>query len=114
MSTTAETIIKVNPRYTEILGPLGDVQQAVDEAIRRYAVERASEQIAQLRRQIRHYEELFDATYEVFYAQITTDQTFVTGLRGKHPTWERDFHQWEFYVEEMREWLSRLEEISTP
>jgi len=90
------------------------MQQIVNEAVRRYAVERASEQIAQLQRQVRRYEELFDFTYEVFYAHVTADASFVARLREKHPTWERDFHQWEFYVEELREWLSRLESISIP
>ena len=59
-----------------------------------------------------HLEERHGCTYEVFYARLTTDEAFVTGLREENPTWERDFHTWEFYAEELREWLNRLEQLS--
>lgn len=99
-------VVTVSPRYTEILAPLGNVQRAVDEAVRRYTIEEVSDLLAQLRREIRRYEEQFGCRYEVFYTRITTDEAFVTGLREQHSTWERDFHQWEFYAEELREWLA--------
>ena len=111
--------VTVSKKYTDILAPLGDVQQAVDEALRHYAVERIGQRIAELRRQTRPWEEKYDCTYEVFYARVTGDEGYVANLRQSHPTWERDFQQWEFYVEEMRElgsgngWIARLENIST-
>ena len=108
------TTVTVSAKYADILAPLGDVQQAVDEAIRRYAVEKIGERMVGLRREIRRFEEQYGCTYEVFYAHITADEDFVAALRQAHPTWERDFHTWEFYVEELHEWLSRLEQLSTP
>jgi hypothetical protein len=104
----------INSKYADILAPLGDAQQAVDEAVRRYAVEKIGERIAELRHATRSFEERYGCTYEVFYAHITTDEDFVAGLREANSTWERDFHEWEFYVEELREWLDRLEQLSIP
>ena len=106
------TTVAINSKYADILAPLGDVQQVVDEAVRRYAVEKLGERIAELRRALRPFEEHYGCTYEVFYARLTTDEAFVTGLREGNPTWERDLHTWEFYAEELREWLNRLEQLS--
>ena len=80
--------------------------------MRRYAVEKLGERIAELRRALRPFEERYGCTYEVFYARLTTDEAFVTGLREGNQTWEPDFHTWEFYAEELREWLNRLEQLS--
>jgi hypothetical protein len=107
------SMVMVSKKYADILAPLGDVEQTVDEALRRYTVERIGQRIAELRRQIRPWEEKYGCTYEVFYARVTGDEEYVAHLRQGHPTWERDFQQWEFYVEEMREWIARLESIST-
>lgn len=105
--------VTVSKKYAHILPPLGDVQQAADEAFGHYAVERIGQRIAELRRQTRPWEEKYKCTYEVFYARITADEEYLANLRQSHPSWERDFQQWEFYVEEMREWIARLESIST-
>ncbi len=100
-------------KYTDILAELGDVDNEVNEAVRRYAWERAGERIVNLQRKIRAFEKQYGMPYELFYARITTDEEFVSRLRAEHPLWERDFHEWEFYVEELREWLNRLETLST-
>ena len=106
------TTVVINSKYADILAPLGDVQQVVDEAVRRYAVEKLGERIAEVRRALRPFEEQYGCPYEVFYARVTSDEAFVTGLREGNPTWERDLHTWEFYAEELREWLNRLEQLS--
>ena len=106
------TTVAINSKYVDILAPLGDVQQVVDEAVRRYAVEKLGERLAELHRAMRPLEDRYGCPYEVFYARVTADEDFVAGLREVSPTWERDFHTWEFYVEELREWLNRLEQLS--
>jgi hypothetical protein len=103
----------LSAKYAEILAPLGDVQQTVDEAVRRYAVEKIGERTAELRHAIRPFEERYGCPYETLFARITTDESFVANLRVEHSTWERDVHQWEFYVEELREWVDRLAQLST-
>ena len=104
--------ILLNSKYADILASLGDVQQAVDEALHRYAVEKIGERIGELRHAIRAFEERYGCSYEAFYARVTADENFVVSLRAISSTWERDFHQWEFYIEELREWLNRLEQHS--
>ena len=83
-----------------------------NEAVRRYAWEKVGERLAEIQRHIHKFEEKYGMPYEVFYARITTDEAFVSQLRASHPMWERDFHEWEFYIEELRAWLSRLETLS--
>src|SRR5712692_5712030 len=63
---TTESGLK-GSRSRLFIAPLGDVQQVVDEAVRRYAVEKLGERIAELRRAMRPFEERYGCTYEVFY-----------------------------------------------
>ncbi|MGQ9627503.1 MAG: hypothetical protein ACUVV0_11435 [Anaerolineae bacterium] len=105
--------VVVSDKYADVLAALGDTQRAVEEALRRYTIEKIGERIADLRRQIQCWEEKYGCPYEVFYSRIASDEEFVNLLRQKYVTWEKDFQQWEFYVEEMREWISRLESILT-
>ena len=84
------TTLAINAKYADILAPLGDVQQVVDEAVRRYAVEKLGERIAEVRRALRPFEERYGCPYEVFSARVTTDEDFAAGLREGNPTWECD------------------------
>jgi hypothetical protein len=65
------TTVAINAKYADILAPLDDVQQVVDEAVRRYAVEKPGERIAEVRRVLRPFEERYGCPYEVFYARMT-------------------------------------------
>ena len=109
MSVTA---IALDAKYVNVLESLGNPEDGLAEAVRRYATERIGERIAQLHREISRMQAVYGIPYERFYAQVTTDEQYVTTLRAAHPTWERDFNTWEFLVEEQSEWLGRLEDIS--
>jgi hypothetical protein len=106
------TTLMVESQYVDVLRALGDVEETVQEAIRTYAVERIGERIAVLQHEILGFQTQYGLPYEKFYVQITTNEGFVKHLRHTHPTWERDFNAWEYYLEELHEWLGRLESIS--
>ncbi len=108
------TALAIDAKYVDVLKALGNLEETLEEAIRRYAVEQIGERIGKLQHEILAFQTKYGLPYEVFYARVTTDDEFVENLRDTHPTWERDFNAWEYYVEELSEWLGRLESISTP
>ena len=106
------TTLTVEPQYLNVLKALGNIEEMLKEAIRMYAGERIGERIGTLQHEILGFQAKYGLPYEKFYAQITTDEDFVKNLRQSHPTWERDFNTWEYYLEELHEWLGHLESIS--
>lgn len=106
------TAIALDAKYVNVLESLGNAQDGLAEAVRRYAAERIGEKIAQLHREISQMQATFGIPYEMFYARITTGDSFVESLHETHPLWERDFNTWEFLMEEQSVWLGRLEDIS--
>ena len=108
------TTLTLNPKYINILQALGSLDETLEEAVRRYAIERIGERIGTLQHEIMVFQTRYGLPYEQFYVRITTDDEFVENLRETHQTWERDFNTWEYYVEELSEWLGRLESISNP
>lgn len=108
------TALVLDSKYVDVLGALGNLEETLEEAVRRYAIEQIGERIGKLQREILTFQAKYGLSYEVFYARVTTDDEFVRNLRDAHPTWERDFNTWEYYIEELSEWLGRLESISRP
>jgi hypothetical protein len=105
-------VIALDAKYINVLESLGNAQDGLAEAVRRYATERIGARIAQLHREISQIQVTYGLPYEQFYARVTTDEEFVETLRSAHPLWERDFNTWEFLIEEQSAWLGRLEDIS--
>ena len=108
------TTLTLDSKYVDILQALGGLEETLEEAIRRYAIERIGERVGKLQREILTFQTKYGLPYERFYGLITTDDNYVTTLRATHPTWERDFNTWEYYIEELGEWLGHLESISKP
>lgn len=108
------TLLTLDAKYIDVLQALGNLEETLEEAVRRYAIGQIGERVGQLQREILAFQTKYKLPYEQFYAHITTDDNFVAQLREAHPTWERDFNAWEYYIEELAEWLGRLESISRP
>ena len=107
----SENNLNINTKYYKILNALGGFQEHIEEAIKNYAQQKISERIVEIQGNILEFQSKFGLPYEKFYANITTDEAFVDSLRQLHPTWEHDFNTWEYYVEELYEWLGHLESI---
>ena len=106
------TTLTVESHYVNVLKALGNIEETLQEAIRLYAVERIGERIGKLQHEIVTFQSKYGVPYEKFYIQVTTDEAFVRNLRQSFPTWERDLNAWEYYLEELNEWLGHLESIS--
>ncbi len=99
-------------KYINILQAMGNIEDVIEEAIRSYAVKKIGEQISRFQREIMIFQKEYGYPYEKIYNYITTDEDFVKNLRKSHPTWERDMNTWEYYLEELKEWLGHLKSIS--
>ena len=75
-------------------------------------MEKIGERIGMLRHEILRFQTRYGLSYEKFYISVAADEDFVQNLRKSHTTWERDFNAWEYYIEELNEWLGHLESIS--
>lgn len=106
--------VNIPVEYVTVLQALGGMKEAIQDAIRLYAIERVGERIGKLQREIASFQAQYGMRYEQFYTVVTTDEAFVRTLRQTHPTWERDFQTWEYDLEELQEWLGHLGRISMP
>ncbi len=106
------TTLTVASEYMNVLQALGNAEDMVKAAIRSYAIEHIGERIGALQHELLALQQQYGSPYEKFYVRVTTDEAFVTRLRQAHPTWERDLQTWEYYQEELSEWLGHLERIS--
>ena len=104
--------LTLEPKYLNVLQALGNIEETLEEAVRSYAIAHVGERIGKLQHEILTFQAKYGVPYEKFYIQVTTDEAFVKNLRQSFPTWERDLNAWEYYLEELNEWLGHLESIS--
>ncbi len=107
--------VNIKKQYSDIIGALGNLQETVDEALRKYAVEKATERILELRSKVQAWENKYGCSYELFAYRTATDEEYVNQLNASPQTamWEGDMIAWEFYALELEEWYRRLQNIST-
>ncbi|HIE29113.1 TPA: hypothetical protein EYP66_17710 [Candidatus Poribacteria bacterium] len=107
--------VTIPDKYQEILQIAGDLQVAVGNAIRRYALELASEQIEECEKEITHFQNKCGCSYETFLEDITNGDNpeFLDNLNHRYPTWEVDFNVWETYLEELQRWNNRVRKLLT-
>ena len=106
--------VAVPAKYREILSPLGDIQQLVNEALRRYALEQVADKIAELRAREEAWEEKYGCDYETFVEKVSTDEDFVKHIEQTiNPTWEIDLAEWEFCHKGVKDWTQHLQALLT-
>jgi soluble cytochrome b562 len=99
--------VQVREDYAAILTPL---QESVDEALRRDALEKARAQVLELQQRLQGHEDKYGCSFDLFAYRTATDEGYVRRLDAAPVTqqWEGDLISWEFDVEELREWRRRL------
>lgn len=104
------TTIQVKDVFAQVLVPL---EASVEQALRRLALERANQQIADLKQRTQTWEIKYDSSYELFAYRTATDESYVSELNADSQTnqWEADLIEWEFYATELDEWYKRLQSI---
>ncbi len=106
--------LRLNQSYAQVLEHLGDVQKHVDEALYRYALQQAQQQILDLEGQVQQWEEKYGCSYDLFAYRTAVDETYVHELNAHPETcmWEADLIAWEFYATELKAWRQRLRTLT--
>jgi len=104
--------VLVKEAYAEILDPL---QESVDEALHRYALDKVQARIIEMEQRVQQWEEKYGCSYDLFAHHTATDEEYVKQLETVSETkqWEGDLVSWEFDVEELREWRRHLQKLLT-
>ncbi|MGB2727938.1 MAG: hypothetical protein WBD09_05615 [Halobacteriota archaeon] len=100
--------ITIKTDYIKILGALGSVNAIVEDAIRKYLVDKCVERFEKSKRKIEEFEKRYDCNYAEFISKISNDE----GLKAVERislNWEGDMTEWEYWGNELKEWKARLE-----
>lgn len=107
--------IVIKDVYSEAFQYLGDIQTVVDNALKRYAIEKINEKIAEQRVKVEIWENRYECAYDVFKYRTATDEEYVKALNQNPSTamWERDTILWGFHSNELAKWYQCLQNILT-
>jgi hypothetical protein len=106
------TTVFINDKYISILSRFGDLQEAVDIALRRYTIDQITDKITELRQKDVGYQTKYKLDYTAFAQQVADDETFVTEVEtNTDKMWENDLADWEFCHKRIENWTRTLENI---
>ena len=106
------TTISINDKYIEVLSAFGDLQEAIDLALRRYTIEQVTSKIAELRHKDAQYQAKYGLDYLAFAQRIAEDETFLKEVETSiNKTWEFDLADWEFCYKGIEDWTRTLQTI---
>lgn len=106
------SIITVQDKYVETLNALGDLEDSVNIALQRYAIEQITTKINELRRKSLHYQQKYHLDYPTCAQRMAEDADFVHHIEATiSKTWELDLTDWEFCHKGIADWTQKLEAI---
>ena len=104
--------VPIKDEYFEILTALGDLQSGVDLALQRFALERITTKIAELREQDTAYQSKYGLDYPTFARRTVEDEEFLEHVeREVEKMWEADLSDWEFCFKGVEDWTRKLPHI---
>ncbi len=108
------TTIAVQDKYAEILTTFGDLQESVNTALQRYAIEQITSKIKELRQRSAKYQNRYGLDYPTFSQRIAEDEAFLEHVEATIcKTWEIDLADWEFCHKGIDDWVRKLQEVLT-
>jgi len=104
--------VTIKKGYLEILKTLGlgSADTVVENAIRKYLIDKSVEKIEKSKRKIEDFERKYDCNYAEFITKISNEEGLKAVEKGS-PNWEGDMTEWEYWQKELEEWKMRLEDI---
>jgi len=102
--------ITIKKGYLELLNSLGCADTAVEDAIRKYLIDKCVERIEKSKREIEEFERKYDCNYAEFITKVSIEDG-LKAIEKKSPNWEEDMIAWEYWEKELEEWKMRLEDI---
>ena len=106
------TTVAIGDKYVEALKPFGSLEDAVNLALQRYAIEHVTAKMADLRRRDAVYQAKYGMSYPVFAKRAGVDEAFVSMVEDTiSKTWEIDLADWEFCYQGVQDWMRKLQAI---
>lgn len=106
------TTVTVHNKLTEILASFGDVQESVNTAVQRYAIEQITNKITELRRKDEEFQTKYGLDYSAFVKHSSENDEFVKTVETRiSKTWEADLAEWEFCHRGIEDWTKKLQDI---
>jgi hypothetical protein len=102
--------ITIKTDYIKILDALGSVNAIVEDAIRKYLIDRCVERIEKSKRKIEEFEKKYDCNYAEFIERISKEES-LKAVEETKSSWELDITEWEYWEKELEEWKIRLEAL---
>ena len=102
---------QLDDRILEFVSSLGDVNEIVRFALKRYSTDEILKRIEPLKCSIMKWEAKYGMSYDQFHAKVIDDQAFLRQLHQAHPMWEADFLEWVSQQQEFNQWMKQLESI---
>jgi hypothetical protein len=104
------TTVTIKNNYLEMLSAIGRVESIVEEAVRKYLIDKCVERLEKAKLKIREFEKRYNCQYPDFCLTIS-DENQLEEIEKNHPTWEADHAEWEYWQKEREEWKAKLEDI---
>lgn len=106
------TNVAVQEKYVNVLAGFGSLQDAIDTALQRYAIEQVTTKINDLRRREAKYLAKYGLDYSTFSQRIAHDEGFIEQVEANiSKTWELDLAEWEFCYKGIRDWTRQLQAL---
>ena len=102
--------VSIKSNYLEMLSTIGRVESIVEEAVRKYLIDKCVERLEKAKLKVREFEKRYNCQFPDFYLTIS-DENQLDKIEKKHPTWEADLAEWEYWQKELEEWKAKLEDI---
>ena len=104
--------VSIKDAYAEILTAFGELQDALDLALKRYTIEQIVTKVDELRQRDALYQGKYGQDYPTFAQRIAADETFVRHVETQgNKLGEVDLADWEFCYKGVQDWMKKLETI---
>ncbi|GBF80805.1 hypothetical protein [Aphanothece sacrum] len=104
--------VSIKDEYAEILSNFGNLESAIDLALKRYTIEQITTKIAGLKQKNLNYQNKYKTDYFTFCQKIQQDETFINYIETKvEKLWEIDLSDWEFSYQGIIDWTVKLQTI---
>ena len=104
--------VSIKEEYAEILTAFGELQDAIDLALKRYTIEQITAKVEELRQRDAMYQAKYGHDYPIFAQRVAEDEAFVRRVESQvNKMWEVDLADWEFCYKGMQDWMTKLQTI---
>jgi hypothetical protein len=104
--------VSIKDEYAEVLTALGELQKAIDVALKRYTIEQITAKVEELRQRDALYQTKYGRDYPTFVGSMAEDEALVSQVESQvNKMWELDMADWEFCYKGMQDWLQKLQTI---